>query len=60
MFCNVLLQLIEYGKTQIHFLAPEETTKLAKRKLALTSSFQKVIRAIAFSGREKFAKFILF
>ena len=50
--------MIEYGKTQTLFfsaLGPEteEQIKLAKTKFALTCDFKKVIRTLAFRGREK-------
>ena len=49
----------EYGKTQTRLfsaLGPEteEQIKLARDKFALTFSFEKVIRTLAFRGREKF------
>ena len=50
--------MIKYGKTQTPFfiiLGPEteEQIKLAKTKFALTCDFKKVIRTLAFRGREK-------
>ena len=65
MFCNFLRTAIEYGKTQTRFfraLGPETEEKIncRKTKFALTCSFRKVIRALAFSGREKIRQFSLF
>jgi len=58
MFCNCLLQY-EYDKTQTRFLAlwilkPKKKWNWRKKKFAMTCSFRKVIRALAFSDREKF------
>ena len=56
--CSVTFTAIEYGKTRIRVLAllllkPMEQINWIKTKLALTRSYQKVIRALAVSGREK-------
>ena len=57
MFCNFLLQL-NVAKRRHAFLAlfvlkPGEKINWRKTNFALTCSFQKVIRTLAFSGREK-------
>ena len=58
MFCNFSLKLNMPKRRHLFFgaLGPEteEQIKLAKKKFALTCSFQKVIRTLAFRGREKF------
>jgi len=57
MFCNFLLQL-NMAKRKHAFLAlfvlkPRKKINWRKIKFALTCSFQKVIRTLAFSGHEK-------
>jgi len=57
MFCNFLLQL-NMEKRRHAFLAlfvlkPRKKINWWKTKFTLTCSFQKVIRTLAFSGREK-------
>jgi len=57
MFCNFLLQL-NMAKRRSAFLAlfvlkPRKKIYWRKTKFALTYSFQKVIRTLGFSGREK-------
>jgi len=57
MFCNFLLQL-NTEKRRHAFLAlfvlkPRKNINWRKTKFTLTCSFQKVIRTLAFSGREK-------
>ena len=57
MFCNFLLQL-NVAKRRHAFLAlfvlkPGKKINWRKTKFALTCSFQKAIRTLAFSGREK-------
>ena len=64
MFCNFLLQL-NVEKRRHAFLAlfvlkPREKINWRKTKFALTSSFQKVIRTFAFSGREKIGSLFYF
>ena len=59
MFCNFLLQMNMAKRRHVSLtlliLKPadrrEETNKLTKRKFALTCSFQKMIRALAFSAK---------
>jgi len=57
MFCNFLLQL-NMAKRRHAFSAlfvpkPRKKINWRKTKFALTYCFQKVIRTLAFSGREK-------
>jgi len=57
MFCNFLLQL-NMAKRRHAFLAlfvlkPGKKINWRKTNFALTCSFQKVIRALVFSGPEK-------
>ena len=57
MFCNFLLQL-NVAKRRHAFLAlfalkPRKKINWRKTKFALTCIFQKMIRTLAFSGREK-------
>jgi len=54
MFCNFLLQVNMAKRRHLWVLKPTKNLNWRKTKFALTSSFQKVIRALAFSGREKF------
>ena len=58
MFCNFSPQLNMPGRRHVFFraLGPETEVeiKLAKNKISFTCSFQKVIRTLAFRGREKF------
>ena len=58
MFCNFLLRLnmAKHRHVFLSALGPEteEKIKLAKNKFALTCDFRKVIRALEFSGRDKF------
>ena len=64
MFVNFLLQL-SMAKSS-HFLSAlvlkpgKQTNNWRKTKFALTCSFLKVIRALAFSGREKFGNSFYF
>ena len=64
MFCNFLLQL-NMEKRRHAFLAlfvlkPREKINWRKTKFALTCSLQKVIRTLAFSGREKIGNSFFF
>ena len=64
MFCNfsvfTAIDLAKHRHVFFSALGPEteRQIKLAKNKFALTCSFQKVIRTLAFRGCEK--QFILF
>ena len=63
MFCNFLLQLNMAKRRHaflVLFVLKPGKNKLAKNKFALTCSFQKVIRALAFSGREKIGTLFYF
>ena len=64
MLCNFLLQLNMANRRQgfLTLLVLKPTTQInwRKAKFPLTCSFQKVIRTLAFSGREKFGNLFSF
>ena len=64
MLCNFLLQLNMANRRQgflaLLVLKPTNQINWRKAKFPLTCSFQKVIRTLTFSGREKFGNLFYF